>query len=328
MASTETVLEQDYRRVADALSSAQRVCIIAHLRPDADAIGSITALCMGLRQQGKEVKSVIGQRREISENLLTIPGAENITLVDALPEGYDLYVTVDCGALERTGLVEGGIAKQAANGKVICIDHHASNPGFGSINLVDHECESTTVVLGHILDLLSVQIDEKIAHALYAGLVTDTGSFRWGRPSMHDFANQLMQYGLDTKQIALDLLDSTTAEDLQMVGRVLASLQVIEVGQYRLGVLMAQAKDIGGHSESAVESLVDFVRALRGTDMGVVFKEQEPGVWAVSLRSSVVDCSAVALGLGGGGHVPAAGYTAVGTPEEILVQLTEAVGRY
>ena len=322
------MLEQDYERVAAAVRAADSVCIITHLRPDADAVGSACALNMALQQFDKPTRVVIGQRREISRNLLSIPGSEAVELVEDLPDGYDLYVTVDCGSLDRTGLLAPAVEQQAAAGRVVCIDHHASNPGFGSVNLVDYECESTTVALTQILDLLDVQMDKDIAHALYAGLVTDTGSFRWGRPAMHEYAARLMHYGLDTKQIAVDLLDSTTATDLQMLGRVLSGVQVVEAGSHKLGVLVGRLADIGDHSDAAVESLVEFVRALDGTDIGVVFKEQAPGVFATSLRSSAVDCSAIALQFGGGGHVPAAGYTAHGTPEEITEKLVEVVRTY
>ena len=316
--------KQDQPAVA-ALQDAHSICIVTHLRPDADAIGSAAALLLALRQQGKDVCAVVGQDREISRNLYTIPGAEDVIVSRELPEDYDLYVTVDCGSLDRTGFFADHIEQLAQQGRVLCIDHHSSNPGFGAINVVDTECESTTVVLLSILDSLEIQVDRHIAHCLYAGLMTDTGSFRWGRPAMHDIATRLMHYDLDTKQIAADLLDSNTPDDLQMIGRVLAGLRIEEAGEHTLGILVARRDDIHGHSDSAVESLVEFVRALEGTTIGVVFKEQAPEVWAVSLRSSRIDCSSVALNFGGGGHVPAAGYTAHGAPEEIIKELVAAI---
>lgn len=311
----------DYAGAVDALVDASSICVITHVRPDADAIGSATALVLGLRQRGKQVRALIGQEREISHNLLSIPKSEEIELVRDLPSGFDLYVTVDCGALDRTGYLAKGLERIREQGRLLCIDHHASNQGFGNINLVDVDCESTTVVLIDVMDRMSLQIDRVIAHCLYAGLVTDTGSFRWGRPSMHSSAARLMHYGLDTKQIAVDLLDSTTVEDIRMLGRVFQSLSIEQAGPHRLGILVANLEDIGGHSDSAVESLVDFVRALQGTDIGVVFKEMAPQLWAVSLRSSTTDCAAIAMRMGGGGHVPAAGYTAHGTAAQAVADL-------
>ena len=315
----------NYEAAADALVQASSICIITHLRPDADAVGSAAALTLALRQRGKQTRTVIGQRREISSNLFSIPTVDEIELVDELPQGYDLYVTLDCGSLDRTGSLMEAVEAKAAAGRVLCIDHHSSNPGFGAINVVDPVCESTTVVLLDILDRLSVQIDRVIAHCLYAGLVTDTGSFRWGRPAMHDIAARLMLYGLDTKQIAMELMDSNSADDIQMIGRVLAGLSIEDAGEHRLAVLFVPYDEVRTHADSAIESFVDYVRALKGTDIGVVFKEQAPEVWAVSLRSSEVNCAEVALTFGGGGHVPAAGYTAHGTPEDVTAQLVGAL---
>ena len=315
----------DYRAVASALSNCRSACIIGHVRPDADAIGSLASLSLALRKNGAETLSVVGQGREISANLYSIPGCDEIQLVESLPAGFDLYVTVDCGSLDRTGAVADQLKEYKAAGRLVCIDHHYSNSGFGSLNLIDSECESTTVILDRVFQLMGIQIDSNIAHALYAGLVTDTGSFRWGSSRMHELAAAWTAHGLDTQQIALELLDATTADDLQMLGRVLAKLQIIEAGKYRMGVLVATREDIAGHSDSAVESLVDFVRALDGTHIGVVFKEQAPGYWATSLRSTQLDCSQIATSLGGGGHIPAAGYSTQGTDTEILNELISAV---
>lgn len=312
----------DYQAVAAALDAAESVCIVTHLRPDADAIGSAMALQRALRSLGKRTTALIGQSRPVSENLLTIPGAEEIATVGVLPAGYELYVTVDCGSIDRTGLVCEGLAGVE---KMVCIDHHSTNEGFGHVNLVDVDCESTTVVLLRIFDLLGVELDEEIAHCLYAGLVTDTGNFRWGRPEMHEVAHRLLGFGLNPKQITQDLLDATTPADLQMIGHVLAGLQVVTAGELQLGVLVAPLSLTGDASEAAVESLVDFVRALRGTQVGVTLKEQRPGTWAVSLRSSIMDCSEVATALGGGGHVPAAGFTAHGPAEEVIALLVSEV---
>lgn len=321
------MLTQDYERVAECLGQARRVCVITHLRPDADAIGSATSLAAALRQLGAHVDMVIGQRREISGNLLSIPLADEVQLVGALPAGYDVYVTVDCGSLDRTGTLASDLGALVGRERgddsptVVCIDHHSSNEGFGHVNLVDVAAESTTVAIYTLLKQLEVQVGSDIAYSLYAGLVTDTGSFRWGRPSMHDLAAELMRHGLDTKQIALELMDSTTPEDLKMLGRVLADIRLLTMGEYTVAVLLGRYDHIYGHPDSAVENLVDHVRAIKGTDIAAVFKEEAPRRWSVSLRSSVIDCSAVAMRLGGGGHVPAAGYSTDGTDEEIIAQL-------
>lgn len=314
----------DYASAARLIHAARTVTVVAHLRPDADAVGSACATVAALRQLGKEARAVVGQPMAVPENLLTIPGAGELRLVDHLPGGEDLIITVDCGSLDRTGMLADEIHE--ARSRVLVIDHHASNPGFGAVDLIDASAESTTVVLTRLFEELGVVVDHDIAHCLYAGLVTDTGSFRWGRPRMHTLAAELMGHGLDTRQIAVDLIDGTSPDDLRMVGQILADLQVMRAPGCSVAVLVADRDRTTGHSDTAVESLVDFVRALHGTEVGAVFKETLPGRWAVSLRSTVIDVSLIASSLGGGGHVPAAGYTTSGAPEEVIRELLGAVG--
>lgn len=314
-----------YEGAADVLAKARTVAVVAHLRPDADAIGSAVALSLALKKLGKQATAHVGDLGPVPENLRSIPGAEMVEISRTLPEDADLIVTVDCGSLDRTGVLADEIAARME--QVLVIDHHASNQGFGAVNLIDR-AESTTTVLRRLFELLDVELDYDIAHCLYAGLMTDTGSFRWGTPGMHSLASELMSYGLDTRQIAVDLLDSTTANDLQMIGRVLSGLQVRRVGSHSAAILIADVEAISGHSDSAVESLVDFVRALEGSTIGAVFKEQAEGYWAVSLRSSTTDVSQLAVSLGGGGHVPAAGYVTKGPREAVVTEFLQALGRF
>ncbi|AKK11327.1 DHH family phosphoesterase [Corynebacterium uterequi] len=307
-----------YERAAELLSAAESVCVVTHVRPDADAIGSAAALTMALTGLGTKVRAFVGQTAAIPENLRTIPGAELVELSDTLPQECDLIVTVDCGSVERTGLLAQAIIDRRE--KVLVLDHHASNEGFGADNLVD-TVESTTLVLYELFALINAPISEPMAHALYAGLMTDTGSFRWGSPRMHRVAAEFMEFGLDTKQIAADLLDHVTVDDLHFFGRALSGLQIRRAGDHTVAILIADHESTTVASQSAVETLVDFVRTLEGTTLGAVFKEQKPGTWAVSLRSNQADVSRIAGVLGGGGHVPAAGYTTYGTREDAVLQL-------
>lgn len=307
-----------YAEAVAAVEAARSVAVVGHVRPDADAIGSVCATVRALRQLGKQAVGLIGQGRPFAANLLTIPGAEEIQLTDSLPD-VDLIITVDCGSLDRTGTLASEISLRPLDTMVI--DHHSSNPGFGKVNLIDLEAESTTTILGRLFEHLGVTLDLPIAHALYAGLLTDTGSFRWGSPQMHTFAARLMDTGLDVRTIAVDLFDSGSVNDLRMIGRALSGVRIHEAGAHRVAVIIADHKLIQAGSLPAVESLVDFVRSLAGTDLGALFKETLPGEWHVSLRSNEMDVSLLAVALGGGGHIPAAGYTAHGNSDEVLEAL-------
>ena len=309
-----------FEAAASRVRAAEKISVVAHIKPDADAIGSACALAFGLEKLGKDVEVYIGQPLPHSANMRTIPGVDRIQYGAPLPDD-GLVVTVDCASADRTGSLMPAIMEDPS--RVIVIDHHNTNPGFGGMNLIV-ESESTTVMVRELLGCLGVDLDPDIAYCLYAGLVTDTGSFRWGTPRMHVFAAELMEYGLNTRQIALDLMDTMGPVDLQLMGEVLAKTQIVPTKGLSVAVLTIPVGIHSRMSQTAVESIIDYSRSLEGTDVGVVLKEQAPKYWAMSLRSVVVDVSAVAQQLGGGGHWAAAGYSATGTRNEVIRQLLDA----
>ena len=309
-----------FEAAASRVRAAEKISVVAHIKPDADAIGSACALAFGLEKLGKDVQVYIGQPLPHSANMRTIPGVDRILYGAPLPDD-GLVVTVDCASADRTGSLMPAILEDPS--RVIVIDHHNTNPGFGGMNLIV-ESESTTVMVRELLGCLGVDLDPDIAYCLYAGLVTDTGSFRWGTPRMHVFAAELMEYGLNTRQIALDLMDTMGPVDLQLMGEVLAKTQIVPTKGLSVAVLTIPVGIHSRMSQTAVESIIDYSRSLEGTDVGVVLKEQAPKYWAMSLRSVVVDVSAVAQQLGGGGHWAAAGYSATGTRNEVIRQLLDA----
>lgn len=307
-------------RAAEALRSACRAAVIGHVRPDADAIGSVTACVQALSYLGISATGFVGQTDEIADNLLSIPGARDIKLGEPLGE-VDVVVVVDCGSLERTGVYEHQLQ---AHETVIVIDHHASNPAFGTINLIAPQADSTTVILRHLFRELDVPLNHDLAYSLYAGLVTDTGSFKWGHSEMHSLAEELVSYGLDTKTMALDLMDAMPLEDLQIIGDVISQADMYHVGDLSIPVVFAGYSHTQKMSKSGIERVIDLIRSVTGGDIAVAFKELKPGYWTVSLRSvktGAFNVARVAGALGGGGHDEAAGYSVHGTQEEILPPL-------
>nr|VDG63411.1 DHH family protein [Streptococcus thermophilus] len=316
--------EGDFAGVAQRLGESATVHIVTHIRPDADAVGSASALALGLRALGKDAHVYIGQREECPENLSTIPGVSDIILGEPLPaEG--LVVTTDCASIDRTGLHREQI--EAERERVVVIDHHASNPGFGSLNLV-LPSESTTVIIRELFTHMGVELTPEIAYCLYAGLVTDTGSFRWGTARMHLLAAELMEYGLDTRAAAMDLMDAVSAEDLRLMGSVMAGMETRAAGPYTMSVLAIDDEHLRGMNQTAVESIIEYSRALTGSDIGVVFKELHPGYWSVSLRSTAVNVAQIAGLHGGGGHIPAAGYSVKGSVDDAIDALQATVATF
>ncbi|AWB84222.1 DHH family phosphoesterase [Corynebacterium liangguodongii] len=310
-----------FAEVAATIAQARSVAVIAHVSPDADAVGSACALVAGIMKAGGTARAYIGQAHPHAENLSTVPFVDDIVYGHE-PPTEELWVTVDCASADRTGAHAPAIA--AAPERVVVVDHHASNPGFGATNLIVAS-ESTTAMVRELLAHLQVDLDETIAHCLYAGLVTDTGNFRWGTPRMHVLAAELMACGLDTRQIAMDLMDAITLADMRNTGVVLAGMEERRAAGLDLAVFTIDTELMAQMSQTAIEGVIEYARSALGSDVGVVLKQRGAAEWSVSLRSATVDVAAVASRLGGGGHVPAAGFTGFGSREEVITGILAAL---
>ena len=328
----------EFVSVMPRLKKAKHVAVIGHIRPDGDAIGSVTGLVTMLRQAGVTARGYIGQVGQFADDLLTIPHADAIRCAHGLPKTVDMAITVDCSTIDRTGTLQEGLSGlvDADPTTVINIDHHDSNTNFAGINLVEPTKESVTALLfGYIQPLreFGVRLTKTLAHQLYAGLMTDTGSFRWGSPNMFAIAAKLAAYGLDTQQIAYDLVDKVSIEDLKFQGEALSRLEILTVPvndrhtnpDLTVALIAVPHALLDGRAAGAVEALVEFVRGADGADIGCVFKELAEGAWTVSLRSRTVDVAAIAQRLGGGGHTAAAGYSAHGSADDLRQSLVAAI---
>jgi bifunctional oligoribonuclease and PAP phosphatase NrnA len=235
-------------------------------------------------------------------------------------------VTVDIPSVNRLGALRGLVD---CCRELLVIDHHASNQLFGTANYVDPSADSTTMLVAELLDAWGEPIDQRVAHCLYAGLTTDTGSFRWASARAHRLAARLLEFGVDNATISRTLLDTHPFSWLPMLSRVLSSAQLVPDALDGRGLVYA----IVGHQEwtnarpEEVESIVDIVRTTAQAEVAAVFKEIEPQHWTVSMRAkSEVDLAAVASAFGGGGHRLAAGYSAIGRAGDVVKALETALG--
>ncbi|BDT96845.1 MULTISPECIES: DHH family phosphoesterase [Nocardia] len=318
-----------------ALDAAGSVTIICHVQPDADTIGSGLALALVLHRRGIPVQVSFAEPAELPASMRSLPGVRHLVAPADVRAEVDLLVTVDCGSAGRLGALADRLPGAATT---MVIDHHRSNTRFGAINLVDPGAESTTSVIARLLDAWGVAIDAEVAHCLYAGLVTDTGSFRWVRPGTHELAERLLATGIDGAEIARTLMDTHPFGWLPMLSRVLGTAQLVPEVRGGVGLVYAFVRrdDIDDVRSEEIESVIDIVRTTAEAGIAAVFKQSRvvPDRWTVSLRSrdsgsragDGVDVAEVATGLGGGGHRFAAGYTAYGSPDDLVGALLAALG--
>jgi bifunctional oligoribonuclease and PAP phosphatase NrnA len=311
---------------AKVVDAAATVGVVCHVHPDADTIGAGLALALVLDRCGKSVEVSFAAPAALPESLRSLPGGQLLVDPKAMRRDVDLVVTVDIPSINRLG----GLRDMAGNGHaVLVIDHHESNQLFGTANFVEPSADSTTMMVAELLDAWDKPIDTDVAYCLYAGLATDTGSFRWASAGAYRLAARLVELGIDNAGITRSLMDTHPFAWLSMLSRVLGSAKLLPQAADGGGLVYAVVTNQEWMSArpEEVESIVDIVRTTQQAEVAAVFKEIEPHQWSVSMRAkSAVDLSAVASTFGGGGHKLAAGYSTAGSADEVVAALTAALG--
>lgn len=308
----------------DLLAAASRVVVLAHVHPDADALGSALALGMALSRRGVQVQVSFSSPAEVPQSLRNLPGQELVVPASLVDPDPDLLVTTDVNTADRLGELAKLIDRAPAT---LVIDHHASNTYFGTHHLVDPRAESTTVLIGELLRELGTPLDAELAANLYAGLATDTVGFRHASAAAHRVAAELLDTGIEPDEVLRPIIDTHPVGWLRLLSTVLGRARLQPVGHGRqliwTGIGLA---DAAGLRPEELDSVIDILRTTAEAQVAAVFKEMEPQQWQVSLRSGPgVDVSAVAVELGGGGHVRAAGYGFQGRVEDAVAQLVAAL---
>src|SRR4051794_24491231 len=203
----------------DAAAARATIVLSGHVQPDADAIGSTLALAEGLRRRGARVLPTFPAPFVLPASLGWLPGADALVPPSEVPASPDVFVSLDAASPGRLGELA---ALLDSAGTAVVIDHHASNPGFGDVSLIDPAAPATVTLVADVLDELGVLVDQQLATCLYAGLAADTGSFRFGstRPETHELAARLLATGIDHATISRRLFDTAPFGWLRLLSAV------------------------------------------------------------------------------------------------------------
>lgn len=316
------------RELAEILRNEDRFLIVSHRRPDGDCLGSATALLAGLRAMNKVVAAynVSG----VPRILRFLPLAEEVH--DRLPEWTpSVTIFVDCGSADRVDVGFRGF------GKIINIDHHATNDEFGDLNYIDLSATAVGEQVYHLLRALDVAISREMAMALYTSVAADTGNFRYQNTTRAAFllAAELVELGAVPSYVCQNLYESKTPEEITLIGRCLSRLTYECGGRLVWSELRwSDYADVGGaHHEP--EGLSSDIRGIDGVELSILFQETRDGALRASFRSKgLVDCTAIAEPLGGGGHPAASGYSSGAEVdfnaerERIVVAAKQVVGAH
>lgn len=315
----------------DLIGRRAKFLLTTHVNPDGDGLGSEVAMALWLEALGKTVRILNDSPVPPSFTFLTDDhGIETFEpeRAEARFAEADVLIVLDTSNRQRIGRLAPVIDRHAI--EIAVVDHHVSHDGFGRVNVIEPEAAATAEIVYGLIGESGALLTPKMAEALYVGLMTDTGSFRYSNTdgAAHRMAADLVDAGIDPQRIHTQVHSHATPGRLRFFGEVLGAMRVIEGG--RLVVLEASPEQFrrNGLVGADTEGLVDMPRTIAGVEVVALFSEVEPGKVKVSLRSTGrVAIDRVCSRLGGGGHLHAAGVLLHGTREHAQERVLPEIAR-
>ncbi len=295
-----------------AIEKANRVLVIAHVDPDGDAIGSLTAVGQALQQLGKRVTLVCDDA--VPQRFHYLPLATDVRRVPNTDVPYDLVIAVDCADESRMGWAYAALPEPKPT--LANIDHHVTNTRFGAFNVIEPDASSTAEILSRFLAEMGATLTRGIAESLLTGIVTDTMGFRTTNVSAATLraAAELVECGADIADISLRALHRRPYATAQMWGLGLGHMR-LQDGLLWTSISRDELRRAGMEGSPSSSGLVNFLADVEGVAMGVVLSEmQDEDKVRVGMRAvPPYNVAEVAVRLGGGGHALAAGCALEGT---------------
>lgn len=290
----------DVAGAAAALQGANDILILTHRRPDGDTAGCAGALCRALRQIGKT--AYILENPEITKRYapLIVPCYP--------PEGFQPQFVVSTDIAEEKLFPD---TAETYKGKVdLVIDHHRSNIGFGSKNLVRPDAGACAEVLYDVIMALGVNLTTDIAECVYIGVSTDTGCFKFSNTTAHTHAvaAACLTAGIDGGEINRALFETKTMPRFQMERIIFDTMEFYEDGTIAVALLWRADIDRTGADMDDLDSIASLTRQIEGVQIGITLTENKDGTVKASVRTTKeMDASAICKKCGGGGHIRAGG---------------------
>jgi phosphoesterase RecJ-like protein len=328
-ASVGIAVQSEQEEVLGELRRADKLLLTTHENPDGDALGSLLSMHWVLEQLGKD------SLMYMSPDEFPLPWEYRDWTFDGLlgvpPEDVAerTIVFLDCGNIDRMPVD----FLQAAGLHILNIDHHHDNTRFGTVNLVRPSASCTAEIVWGLAKDLGAEITLPIAEALYTGLVTDTGRFMYenSTPAAHRMAAELIEAGVEPHEIYRRLYEDLPLNRLELLQRALASVERFDDGTITVAQLTARDYEETGALETDSEGVVDHMRAVQGTAVAMLVRDQlsdeRRGTRKVSLRATDrrVDVSSIAREFGGGGHPQAAGFSTPLPYPELMLELRRLI---
>ena len=307
----------DINKIKSLLSKPRKIVIVPHRNPDGDAMGSTLGLYHFLLKLNHQV--VVISPNEFPEFLDWLPAADKVLIYEKQKEEStkiineaELIFTLDFNALYRVGEMESALKE--ASCPFVMIDHHQKPDDYAEFTYSDTDFGSTCEMVYNFIEFLeqTSQIDKTIGTCLYTGILTDSGSFRYPKTTgrTHRIVAQLIDLGVKNTNIPNFLFDNNSYNRLQLLGRALQNMKVLEKHHTSYISLSQYELDEFDHLKGDTEGIVNFGLTIKGIVFAAIFIEnKEENIIKISFRSQGnFDVNQFARDhFSGGGHINAAG---------------------
>ncbi|MDP3995532.1 MAG: DHH family phosphoesterase [bacterium] len=304
-------MQEDFAQFKQAIERYSSFALITHKRPDGDAIGSLLALRAYLAALGKQAKAYCVS--EVPAFLSFLPGAQNVARPgDGFWKEASATIMLDCGDISMAGMPKEELALRV----ILNVDHHVSNPGFGSVNVVRPESAATAEILYAFFSEQGFAVDKHMATCLLAGVYTDTDAFTnlGTTPRSLAVSSELLAAGANFRELTANTMRNKSIASLKLWGRALERLRVDP--QKGIAITVLKESDFAecNAAPDDAEGVASLLNHLADVKMSMLLRELPDGTIKGSLRTThaLIDVSQVAKLMGGGGHAKAAGFTVAG----------------
>ncbi len=294
------------KKILQTIKKNETFLLSTHVNPDPDALSSELVLDIYLRSLGKKV--FIVNEEKVQDRLDFLPGGKRIRgFKKNLTIDYDVAIVVDCGDLNRIGKVQNLIQSDKV---LINIDHHITNDKFGSLNLVVPDASSTAEVLYDFLKTAHFQMTKNAALLLYAGILTDTGSFRYANTThkTHLIAGELRKFPFSADDLYRQLYETMPLNDVKEFTKLISRFDAIYLGKVVCLELRKRVLARFSGNIDLRDMIFKFLRAIKGVEVCVIFTEVNSKETRINFRSmGDFNVAKLASNFNGGGHRRASG---------------------
>lgn len=318
--------------ILKALKRARKILLPIHINIDGDSVGAVLALRWILKDWKKNVTVVTTD--PLAEIYLFLPGAKEVKRSDPAKmdlSKYDLFAALDNGSLSRFSRKKD--FKLPSDLMVLNIDHHQTNACYGDLNYVLPQISSTAEILYDLMKDWNLKINKEVASCLLTGIFTDTGGFRYEctTPESMEKAAKLSRTGVDYAEVVNQMTRSWSSAAINLWAKILKNLRIRKRFAYSTLTLeevretSIEQQELSGARTFALSY---FLRAVKNTDITILFYEERKGWVRCSLRSREgFDVANLAEKMGGGGHTNSAAFDFQGKMKEAIEKTTELVER-